>query len=74
MLIEADSKGAVSLFKLVRALEAEAKLSGAQKLLIIGHAVINETLLRIGVPILERLGYSVRWVNPETLEIIKVLL
>ena len=74
VLIEAERRGAVSLFTLVKALEAEARLNGARQLLIVGHAVINRTLLRAGLPILERLGYQVRWINPETIEIVKALL
>ncbi|MCP4901378.1 MAG: hypothetical protein GY906_30805, partial [bacterium] len=46
VLIEAERKGAVSLFRLVKFLETEARLNGARELLIVGHAVINQTLLR----------------------------
>ncbi len=73
VLIEARKKGAVSLFTLIKALEAEARAAGAKKLLIMGHAVINDKIITAGVRIAQRLGFQVRWINPETIELIKIL-
>lgn len=70
LLIEAEKKGAVPLRALLNSLEAEARAAGAVRLEITGHAVVNAGFTPA---VANRLGYAFRQINPQTIELTKVL-
>jgi hypothetical protein len=72
LLIEAETKGASSLKKLIAALEAEARAAGASRLSITGHAVINQGFLNPAIA--RRYGFAFRRINNDTIELVKELL
>jgi hypothetical protein len=71
LLLEAEKVGATSPRTLLRAFEAEARAAGASELRIVGHAVVNEKLVNPGLA--QRLGYTFRQINGETIELVKPL-
>jgi hypothetical protein len=72
LLIEAETKGASSLKKLIEAFEAEARAAGASRLSITGHAVINQGFLNPAIA--QRYGFALRRINNDTIELVKELL
>jgi hypothetical protein len=72
LLIEAETKGASSLKKLIEAFEAEARAAGASRLSITGHAVINQGFLNPAIA--QRYGFAFRRINNDTIELVKELL
>jgi hypothetical protein len=73
LLLEAEQKGATSPRALLAALEAEARAAGADRISIVGHAIINQKLLNLDPNLLARLGWTVRWINADTVEFVKEL-
>jgi len=69
----AEVKGRVPITVLLREMEQEARVAGAEELRIIGHYLINDELRKVALneKLLRRMNFTGRMINPDTIELVK---